>query len=266
MDYFRLMSLVAGIVFVGALPAQADVNTDRALRAIDASLGFRNTTITNLGGSDREVRSASQAALNAVVAEGIFALRSNGDHRLADRYEGEWNQKFANYFTGIGALDLGDHKPLSKWLADFYVKIEDRIGLAATRSGLLGDIYLMNYAIPIVFAPKGDWRTTTTPNRDWVEYRKHFIPFANVITYWGVKLACNRLLRGQDMGNQGKKLCNTVAEKLRHAMGRYVAPKISDFVFNRANGLDARLDISASDLVYVNAADLVRELEQEGAL
>ena len=68
----------------------------------------------------------------------------------------------------------------------------------------------------------------------------------------------------RSMGKEGKKLCTKISEKLRFAMGRYVAPKISDFVFYKANGKETTLDLTSADLVYVSAESVVRELEVEG--
>jgi hypothetical protein len=255
-----------GLLGFGAATAQAGTTlAPDALAGIQAALGARDHAVADVSGSD--IKQASQTALNTIVAEGVRALRTNGDGGLARKYEGEWEQKFSTEFTsGIDALDLGDHKPLSQWLANFYDKLEERLGRTVIRQGLLGDIYLMNFAIPITFAPKGTWRTAETPNRDWVEYRKHFIPFANVVTYWAVNIACNKIMKGQDMGKQGQKLCSKVAEKLRFVMGRRIAPKISDFIFNKANGAPASLDLTPADYVYQNAEDLAREIEAEGGV
>lgn len=258
---FRAQILSLALFLLSSVSAHADLDRS-TLAGLQAALNSRDQAIADITGNNS--RAAAQWALDTVVIEGIRALRSNGDQGLADRYENEWNGIFSNFLLENGIL--GDHKPLLVWLANFYTKLEDRLGAAFIKQGLLGDIYLMNYAIPIVFAPKGDWRTPTTPNRDWVEYRKHFIPFANVITYWGVKIACNRIMKNQGAGKQGKKLCEKAATKLRWAMGRHIAPKISDFIFNKSNGERAVLDITSQDLVFINAETLYQEILKEGAL
>lgn len=267
MDFFRLgnstqPTILAGILlsFVfGPTSAQADsLAQARLLRGMQSALDARDHAIADVSGEN--ARAAGQNALNSVVFAGIGALRETGNGALADRYEGEWNGGFSTYL--FENKDLGDHAPLMKWLADFYNKLEERLGSSIPYNGVLGDVYAMNYAIPIVFSPKGDWRTFYG-DRDWVEYRKHFIPFANVITFYGVKFACNRFVRNTDLGNQGKKLCVKVSEKLRFLMGRYVAPKISDFVFNRANGIESTLNITSADLGYTDAAQLLADAQSE---
>lgn len=259
MEFRKSLVLFTGLALLGALPARADFNAD-ALAGLQAALAARDKAITDVYSPD--ARHVAQWALDTVVFEGLRALRNNGDHRLANRYEDEWNHQFTDALTRDAIL--GDHKPLLQWLANFYDKLEDRLGTTTIRNGLLGDIYLMNFAIPIVFTPKGDWRTPTSPNRDWVEYRKHFIPFSNVITYWGVKIACNKIMKNRGAGKDGQKLCEKAATKLRFVMGRYIAPKISDFVFKKANGETADLNITPVDLVYSNAQGLFDDLKKEG--
>ncbi len=276
MDYFRLglITLASALAVTGVSQAndtninqsasRTSVNTIDAVAAIRAAMGAREQAIVDVSAED--VREVSQNALNTVVAQGIRALSRNGDGALANRYEREWNHSYSNFLLSFGSKDLGDHSPLSKWLADFYDKLEDRLGTSMIHTGVLGDVYLLNFALPVVFAPKGSWRSTSPENRDWVEYRKHLIPFANVVTYWGSLFACNKVMAQQMAGKQGKDLCKKVATKLRFVMGRYIAPKISDFVFNRVNGLPGRLEITAQDRVYVTAEELARAIELEGAL
>lgn len=259
------LSLTAGFAALFAVSAQADFNSD-AIAGLQAALKTRDQSITDVTGNNS--RAAGQWALNAVVMEGIRALATSGEQQMAEKYEKEWQTQFSDFLVREEQSDiLGDHKPLLKFLSGFYDKLEDRLGTNFIRQGLLGDIYLMNFAIPVVFAPKAEWwRNTETANRMWVEYRKHFIPFANVITYWGVKIACNKIMQQKEAGKQGQKLCEKAATKLRWAMGRYVAPKISDFIFNKANGAEAKLEITQSDLHYLNAETLFAEIQNEGAL
>ena len=263
MKLIRNLCLTAGLTMAFAMSAHADFNSD-AIAGLQAALHTRDQSITDVTGNNS--RAAGQWALNTVVLEGIRALVQSGEQQMAEKYKSEWEAQFTDALL-IGQGDiLGDHKPLLAFLQNLYNKLEDRLGTTFIHQGMLGDIYLMNFAIPIVFTPKGDWRSTTTPNRDWVEYRKHFIPFANVITYWGVKIACNKIMKQKEAGKQGQKLCEKAATKLRWAMGRYVAPKISDFIFKKANGEEAKLEIAQSDLVYLNADALYAEILKEGAL
>lgn len=243
---------------------------DTALQAVQSALNARSQSITNISGN--QFGSVSQWTLNLLVNESVEAFRAVGDTQTAVEVSSDWQINYADaldqtilYSNGSGMhiLDLGDHKPLLQFLANLFDKLEDRVGSSILYSGIIGDIYQMNYALPIVFTPKGSWRTNVTPNRDWVEYRKHFIPFANIITYYAANIACNKIIAQQNMGNQGKKLCTKISEKLRFAMGRYVAPKVSDFIFNKANGVKAELNISSSDLVYTDAALLLNEVQNE---
>jgi hypothetical protein len=84
----------------------------------------------------------------------------------------------------------------------------------------------MNYALSVVFKPNGIWRNHTDYDR--IEYRKHFIPFADTATYWISLEVCKHYAM------QYKKFCDRGAGILEHVMGRYVAPRISDAVFKLA--------------------------------
>lgn len=240
---------------------EVTMGSDITLKAIQAALGAREISINEVSGS--EIREASQQTLNTVVKQGLMALRSEGYAQTARNYESEWNRNFSEFFVSPSFFDLGDHRPLSAWLARFYTMLEGRLGSNVIHQGLLGDVYDMNYAIPIVFTPMGQWRTNSM-KRDSIEYRKHFIPFTNIVTYWSAYLACNRVMANYNVGKSGSKICKTVAGKLRFAMGRYVAPKISDFTFAKINGMSTRLNITSADLVYTNAGQLAQELKMEG--
>lgn len=240
---------------------EVTMDSDITLKAIDAALGSRETSITEISGS--EIREASQQTLNTVVKQGFMALRSEGYNKTAQGYENEWNRNFSEFFVRNSFFDLGDHRPLSAWLARFYTMLEGRLGSNIIHQGIIGDVYDMNYAIPIVFTPMGTWRGSSM-KRDSIEYRKHFIPFTNIVTYWGAYIACNRVMAGYNVGKSGGKICKTIAEKLRFVMGRYVAPKISDYTFYKVNGVSTRLNITSRDLVYTNAGQLAQELKMEG--
>ena len=274
MEFFRLavlslttIGLGSGFVAVGSAHAAPTAGKDVALTnaqmlaVVSAGLGARDRAIGDVAAPD--VRRVAQSALNALVHDGVVALREHGDGSMAASFEQSWNGSYANALVGMSALDLGDHPPLSHWLANFYNKLELRLGSSLIHQGLLGDVYDMNYALPVVFAPRGAWRATVAADRDWVEYRKHFIPFADVVTYYGVSIACNAIAAKQGLGKQGKQLCGKVAVKLRELMGRYVAPKVSDFVYNKANGISTKLVITRSDLVYTDAQTLVTEIASE---
>jgi hypothetical protein len=57
---------------------------------------------------------------------------------------------------------------------------------------------------------------------------------------------------------QLKKVCKPVAEKLEFAMGRYIAPVVSDWIYNAGN---QNLQIGKSRLKYNTVEDLRRAIQ-----
>jgi hypothetical protein len=229
-----------------------------AVQAINAALDSRDLAMSEI--SDDQIHHTAQDTANMVIDEALLALRNEGYHSEADQYERRWNADFANFFLRRPMFDLGDHGPLLSWLARFHQVLEATIGSKKAHMGILGDLYDLNYAIPVVFAPNGEWRTRST-RRDTTEYREHFVPFTNVVTYWTTRLTCEQVMRAKGAAKQGRKLCPFIAGKLSMVSDRFLAPKLSDYVFARANGADATLDISEEDLVYLNAGELLEEFE-----
>lgn len=255
MTHFERLCVVAVGFLVGISGAVAASEHDAALQALDSAIATRNSAVTAF--SQRDFRSVSQDALNEVVRQGVSALRERGESSLALAWERDWQRRFSSSLTELGTLDLGDHKPLSKWLADFYQILEDRFGGDVAHSGLLGDIYQLNYAIPVTFAPQGDWWKSRSDTQDVREYRAHFVPFASIVTYYGVLVVCQQVMKKQGQADAAKRVCKPAAQKLREAMNGNLAPLISDFIYLKANGANPSLSIQPQDWVYTRAEDLL---------
>jgi hypothetical protein len=82
------------------------------------------------------------------------------------------------------------------------------------------------------------------------------------VTYWTTLLTCEQVMRAKGAAAQGRKLCPFIAGKLRMVSDRFLAPKLSDYVFARANSAEATLDITEEDLVYLDAAELWEEFDR----
>jgi hypothetical protein len=183
----------------------------------------------------------SDQALDVIVKKGVEQLKEAGDDLYATQLESEWSEKFRGYLShGMaqnGGRDIGDHKPLIEWLAQFYNRIEAVIGLDACKALHLSDIKTFNYCIPIVFHPCTFPMDAVTISRE-AEYRNHFDQGAvyyglvPVITYWVVDIAC--LAATQGAGTVW--LCSPLGSAGEFIMGKWFAPKLSDFVFEKACG------------------------------
>lgn len=180
-------------------------------------------------------------ALDVIVARGVERLRAEGDAAYADQAEGEWSEHFRGFLTHAmathGGRDIGDHKPLIEWLAQFYDRIESVIGIEACKSLHLSDIKTFNFCIPVVFHPCTFPMDAVTISRK-NEYRNHFDKGAvyygliPVICYWVVDIAC----LAATQGGGAVWLCSPLGSAGEFIMGKWFAPKLSDFVFDRQCG------------------------------
>jgi len=240
--------------------ASAQITTqqgqDEAMQAaLDARTNFVHalekqdfTAITHDG-----FDSAIQELANEIATE-------QNDPAMAAELLNLWNQTSPAFAATLEARltskDLGDHSPLFPWLNDFIGKLALKYGALIFSLPIIKDIQTLNFAIPVVFAPHGTWQAAGVDNR--IEYRKHFIPFANLITYYVTLYGCNYELKLHGLTSL-KKVCSKAADKLEFVMGRYIAPVVSDWIFNASNH---PLSISEQRLQY-NSVDDLRQAIQE---
>lgn len=165
---------------------------------------------------DNMVTNIVDTGLNALMAKG---LRSDA-LRLQKEYQAIVQGKI------ISSWDLGDHEPWSQWLVKFYNELETLLGHDLCVRLHLDDIWEINYAVPVVFHPKD-------PRWDIIEYRKHFVPLAGSISYWVSYIACEAITYGAGMVFL---ICTPIGDICEGMMTDYIAPDLSDYVYNRANG------------------------------
>lgn len=213
-------------------------------------------------------------ALSLLVRDGLQAVKDSGDAKLASKLEKEWAGTYepnltllltaaASGIEDLAILDLGDHPPLFAWLNQFYEILNKKTMGIIKSIRIIEDIRILNFALPVVFSPKGKWKLND--GRDWVEYRKHFIPFANIAIYWIAKKVCDRVVVG--LPGLVKRLCGPVVNKIEWYMGRHLAPKISDWIYNVANRTHASgLELELGDLPLWTLEELENEILPESAL
>lgn len=260
---FRKMALSLGLLSVLGAAAPSFAAENPALRAMIQS---RDQMVAHFQQS--QLSSMAQDTLDAAVAAGIQALRRENHRATADQLESEYNERFAHFFQEIrilgdlGMQDIGDHKPLSQWLANYYEILKSKLGGGAIKQGILGDIWTLNYAIPVSFSPRnGEWRTHQDGDR--IEYRKHFIPMSGVLTYYVSLIACQRVAATQGIP---KQVCQKAATELKAVTVRYIAPKVSDYIFLSANKQKADWTVTQDDLVYLTADELEKAISTNGGV
>jgi len=218
------------------------------LGAINAALQVRNQIVTALEQKDfTQITHDSMGGAVSLLADDL--RKQMNDEDMAVELETIWTEG-ENAFYGVEWRDLGDHDPFIPQLEDFLTQLADKYGTIIYSLPVVGDIRTINFAVPVVFHPKGAWQKSDGDNR--IEYRKHFIPFANIVTFYGSLLACNYFAAKSQQPDM-KKVCQPAAEKLKFAMGRYIAPPISDWIFNQTN---KSYFVSQSQLYYNSAEEL----------
>ena len=177
--------------------------------------------------NDSRLEEKLQVAISGLVATAVERLELEGHQELADEISGEWVQVAAANFTDFGLLDLGDHQPLNQWLARTYDKIESKLGPTICKVLGLYDFKILNFAIPVVFHPNGRGGDSW----DKEEYRKHFVPFSGVVTYWSVNVSCRVWAVG--LWARG---CGIAAAVSRFSMEKWISPRVSDRIYKMATG------------------------------
>jgi hypothetical protein len=178
----------------------------------------------------------TDAALNRIVRYASVVLKRRGNIVMSKRIVFEY-QKFyqfavTDYYMGIQRTDLGDHPPLWQWLADWYDKIEDKLGERLMKILRLYDLKVLNYAIPVVFQPRGDRRTSPLMAWGRDEYRLHFVPYGGVVAYWTAWGVCVGATWGAGII---AFICGPVGWGAEWVTVKYIAPPVSDFVYDSFN-------------------------------
>jgi hypothetical protein len=228
--------------------------------AIQAAIDARNEFVQAL--LKKDFTSFAHQSFDVAIHEFAQQIRDEqNDAVLADELLAKWNQSSMSFNRALTmqAMDIGDHSPLFPWINDFLGKMSSKYGTIILTLPIVKDILMVNYALPVVFSPRGTWQTDgqveDVDNR--IEYRKHFIPFANFVTYYTALIGCNYIVQHQGQ-TQLKKVCKPAAEKLRFVMGRYIAAPISDWIFKASNH---SLQISSDRLKYNTVDELRRAIQ-----
>lgn len=207
-----------------------------------------------------DVHGITKLALEVIVYEGIKNLRAVGELALAEQFQAEWDNEISgtinpNPAGGISALDIGDHDPLSPWLANFYQVLKVKTMGLVSAVQVVNDLNTLNYALGVVLHPNGTWRAHT--EYDHIEYRKHFIPFANIVTYWASLEACKYYVK------KYQQVCSYGADFLEKYMGRHIAPVLSDKIFNLATGHHGQSLSTLADDGDLNEQDFINTILNE---
>lgn len=184
----------------------------------------------------KEFAKRTDKTIDFLINQAVETLKAKGRQgeaaQLLLEYQTNKNLVEKTYFLYLaGDKALGDHKPLSDWLAEVYNRLEGIFGAEYMKVSRLEHIKIINYGVPVTFQPRGDSRN----NDKWDinEYRLHFVPLSGVATFWTVWTVCVGTTSGAI--NITAFVCIAPAEASRIKVEKDVAPYVSDVVYKEAN-------------------------------
>lgn len=207
---FVLFSLVA---FSEEEPVMTGFTPELSVRTNRLAFKFRKDIERG------DLRKRTDRALGAIVHLAIYKLRLSGHKKEAAQLKKEWEGQWEGYL--LRTRDLGDHKPLSIWLAQKYEMLELILGETVCKALRLTDIKILNYGIPVVFS--------CLDNVDIYEYSLHFIPFSKTVSWWVTELTCV----GGTWGS-GFLYCGFISTGVEFLVGEYVAPKLNPWAWDKS--------------------------------
>lgn len=175
-------------------------------------------------------------SLDNLVGTAVFVLKSKGFDSRAKQIETEWRDLFL-----LG--DMGDHQALSTWLTQLYDQLLSLLGPSVMKLTHLSDIKVFNYGIPVVMHPSASeqWcleTLKTNPSDSCkVEFRRHFAGTEDhdglmpVVTYWVAWGICE----GLTFSSGWFLICTPFGNLFESAAATFVASKLSDTIYDRAN-------------------------------
>jgi hypothetical protein len=201
-----------------------------------------------------ERRQLAVDALTSMFDVAQRNLRESDRAADADRLLNEWNGHYKAVVGGVMPEDVGDHAPLSEWLAYWYALLEAEYGLEFMELSHLRDIWIMNFTLPVVFNPRAQEQWCVEQLRDHPgdkcadEYARHFVGtkygpydpyntaelhhgFSGVVAYWVTYTACSMALAGTG----AFLICGPAASLTELSIEIFVAPEVSTMIWNRYN-------------------------------
>lgn len=179
-------------------------------------------------------------ALEVLLNRASVELKKKGYKYEADQMMSEWRTKHKRTFllyATASLRDIGDHAALNQFLGDKLKMLELILGTATMKATHLSDLYTFIFTPPIVFRPASFPMDGVSGERI-DEYRRHFneggayYGLVPVSLYWIATGAC--LVGTSGIGSILCGAAATVGEKL---FATFIGPKLSDWVFNKANGI-----------------------------
>jgi len=159
------------------------------------------------------------ATIDVMLRVGAKALRKKGYPVQSEALLAQWRGVYKPMLGGFTLDSLGDHAPFSRWLMEVTTAMEVALGTSRMKLLHLDDLYIVNYAIPVVFDPANiEW--------DLEDYTEHFVPFAGVVGYWAASGGCSLAITNPLVSHFTCGIVGTLAEEGMKAVSPSIANKI----------------------------------------
>lgn len=176
--------------------------------------------------------------VDRIVRQTAAAMQAKGYKAESAEMMLQYETEYSFYFTGrvdlLGAGDIGDFAPWSEFLKNVHEKAHEFLGETLCKFLHVHDLFIITYAVPVVFAPS---------KYDLETYQNHFTGvhilgplwdhygLAPVAAYWTVEIVCS-------VGTWGMGLvsfaCGPIASVSENVFGVYLSPRLGDAVWKRA--------------------------------
>lgn len=179
------------------------------------------------------------SGMNRALEKAVDALNEKGEYRLSQEIANEWSYLFHKTLFNDDR-DIGDHAGISTWINDTYRKIELVLGREFCVESHIAAMLTFNSA-NVVIKPC-TFPMDSVPGERTDEYRRHFAgqsmisdsKYNGVVpeaAYFVMEIAC---LAGTS--GIGSFACSMAAGIVEKMMALFVAPQLSDFIYNKSCG------------------------------
>lgn len=171
-------------------------------------------------------------ALDVLFRVACWQVEKN-DPQLAFAICSDWIETYRPMVARLGTAEgIGDHEPVSAWLAVATLMIRESIGDTLFFMLRLNDLDTFNFGIKVAFSPSSAsaWcvETITETCRD--EYLAHANPLMGATGYWLANLSCSFASAGALV-----LICSPIGRATELVIMNTVGPKISYRIYDRAN-------------------------------
>ena len=220
MRVFALLCLIPSLAMGGTISQER-----REAKAREVAARFERHM------RDGDMPAKTDVAISTLVRLAAKHLRKKGYKAEAAAIQDEYDTQFDGYVVReTSQRNIGDHKPLSAWLAKTYIKLENFLGIALCQALHLSDLQVINYGLPVVFHP-------CNPEWDEADYLAHFAhdpkygpALVPVISYWFAFAGC-------EVGTWGigwSLICGPVGMITELLVDKFVALPLGTKIYARA--------------------------------